>query len=550
MYITEVLTKTKKGKISHTCTLLRHSYRENGKVKVRTIANLTHCKPEEIAAIKLALKHKGDLSVLKSLDSIELNEGMSVGAAYLVYDVARKLGIDKALGGERAGTLALWLVMARVIDQGSRLSAVRLAQVHAACDILGLRKGFNEDELYKNLGWLSENQEAIEKRLFNKRYHQKKPELFLYDVTSSYFEGQHNELSEWGYNRDRKKGTKQVVIGLLCDEEGEPVSVKVYTGSTRDFDTFGDQVKQLADVFGCRRVTMVGDRGMIKRAQIEALKEGFTYITAITKPQIKKLIKDGVFQFELFEDELCEIEDGGVRYLLRRNPTRAKEIAENRKEKKKTVEKLCQKKNEYLAEHKRAKVTTAIKAIDKKINQLKISWWISVESVDGALQLKEDESALAEESRLDGCYVIKSDLPNTVDKEIIHDRYKDLAEVEQAFRTCKTGHLEMRPWHVRLEKSTRGHALVVMLAYRIVHYLQTAWKSLDITVEEGLKKLSNLTLTEMVTKEGGSCHRIPRPQGMTAELLKATDVHMPRALAHMGANVVSRKKLQKSRKTD
>ena len=152
MYITEIKTKTKKGKISHLCTLLRESYREEGKVKNRTIANLTHCTDAEKTAIKLALKYKDDLTVLGSLkNSVELEQGKSVGAVWLIYEVARRLGIEKALGTTREGKLALWQVIARVIYQGSRLSAVRLAQVHDACDILGISEGFTEDHLYKNI---------------------------------------------------------------------------------------------------------------------------------------------------------------------------------------------------------------------------------------------------------------------------------------------------------------------------------------------------------------------------------------------------------------
>jgi len=214
MYITEVATKTKKGKLSHLCILLRESYRQNGRVKNRTIANLTHCDLGEVAAIRLALKHKDDLTVLRSVEDVELEQGMSVGAAWLVYDVARRIGIEKVLGQGREGKLALWQVMARVIGQGSRLSAVRLAQVHAACDILGMRQGFNEEHLYDNLAWLAQNQKEIERRLFAERRKGKKPDLFLYDVTSSYFEGEHNELADWGYNRDKKRGKKQVVVGV------------------------------------------------------------------------------------------------------------------------------------------------------------------------------------------------------------------------------------------------------------------------------------------------------------------------------------------------
>jgi hypothetical protein len=165
MYITDVPTLTREGKLSHLCTLLRESYRQNGKVKNRTLANLTHCNPKEVDAMRLALKHKDDLTVLRSVEDVELEQGMSVGTAWAVYEVARRIGIEKALGSERAGKLALWQVMARVIDQGSRLSAVRLAEVHAACDILGMREGFNEEHLYENLAWLSANQRKIERRL-------------------------------------------------------------------------------------------------------------------------------------------------------------------------------------------------------------------------------------------------------------------------------------------------------------------------------------------------------------------------------------------------
>ncbi|HDH06037.1 MAG TPA: IS1634 family transposase, partial [Nitrospirae bacterium] len=164
--------------------------------------------------------------------------------------MARQLGIVNAFGTTRQGKLGLWQVIARVIDQGSRLSAVRLAGSHAACDVLGLGK-FNEDDLYNNLDWLSEKQADIEDRLFRKTHRQQKPGLYLYDVTSSYFEGMHNELSAFGYNRDGKKGKKQIVIGLLCNESGIPLSVEVFiTGNTQDPKTLTPQIRKVAERFG------------------------------------------------------------------------------------------------------------------------------------------------------------------------------------------------------------------------------------------------------------------------------------------------------------
>ena len=183
MYV-DTSYSTQRGK-TYCRHLLRESYRDKGKVKHRTLAKLSHCTDEEIAAIKLALKHKGNLSALGTAEDIKTKQGTRIGVVYTVNVLSERIGLVKALGHHREGRLALWQVIARLINQGSRLSAVRLAESHGACDILGL-DSFNEDNLYNNLAWLSGKQEAIEKRLFRQRYGDKAPELFLYDVTSSY----------------------------------------------------------------------------------------------------------------------------------------------------------------------------------------------------------------------------------------------------------------------------------------------------------------------------------------------------------------------------
>src|SRR4030081_3504870 len=195
-------------------------------------------------------------------------QGVSFGAVWTVYHITRHLGIEKALGTTREGKLALWQVIARVIDQGSRLSGVRLAMAHAACDVLGLGT-FDEDALYENLDWLVGVQASVEDRLFAQRTKAKPLNLFLYDVTSSYLEGTHNALAAFGYNRDGKKGKRQIVIGLLCDEDGHPVSIEVFPGNTQDPHTLASQVAKLKDGFGVQAITFVGDRGMIKSQQIE-----------------------------------------------------------------------------------------------------------------------------------------------------------------------------------------------------------------------------------------------------------------------------------------
>src|SRR2546429_4871283 len=367
---------TRGGK-TYTRHLLRESYRAHGKVLHRTIANVSHCSEAETEAMRLALRHKEALEHLGTIqDAITLKQGMSFGAVWTVYQVARRLGIEQVLGTTRAGKLALWQVMARVIDQGSRLSAVRLAMAHAACAVLGVGT-FDEDALYENLDWLAGAQARIEDRLFAQRQKTKPASLFLYDVTRSYLEGTQNALAAFGYNRDGKKGKLQIVIGLLCDEDGHPVSIEVFPGNTQDPQTVAAQVEKLKGRFGVHEITFVGDRGMIKSQQIEDLaQQGFHDITAITKPQIEKLLRTGTFQLELFEQELAEVlADEGVRYVLRRNPVRAQEVRANRQSKLATLQAQVAKQNQYLADHPRANAQGALQKLVATAPTLRLHDW-------------------------------------------------------------------------------------------------------------------------------------------------------------------------------
>ena len=544
----------KQGDKSYTRHLLRESYREGKKVRHRTIANLSHCSDEEIAAIRLALRHKKNLTELTTKDKEQVfsqRQGLSVGAVWSVYDIARQIGVVEAFGTTRDGKLALWQVIARVIDQGSRLSAVRLAGAHAACDVLGLGK-FNEDDLYDNLDWLCENQALIEDRLFRNLYRTKKPGLFLYDVTSSYFEGTHNELSAFGYNRDGKKGKMQIVLGLLCNEDGVPLSVEVFTGNTQDPKTFGPQIKKVADRFGSKEVTFVGDRGMIKSPQMEQLNSepyGFHYITAITKPQIETLLKKKIIQMDLFDQALAEVSTTeGLRYVLRRNPARAQEIQKSREDKLKVLKKEIARQNQYLKEHPRATVEVATRKIKARSERLKMSAWVLISGAEREITLAVDNDALIEEAKIDGCYVLKTDLLEAAaTKEVIHDRYKDLALVESAFRTSKTVELELRPIHVRLASRTRAHAFVVMIAYRIVKELSLRWQNMNVTVQEGINELTTLCASEVLINGAVKINDIPEPRKSVKRLLDAAKVRLPKFLPCSGINVTTKKKLQGNR---
>jgi transposase len=525
--------------------LLRESYRQDGKVKHRTIANLSKCSETDIQAIKFALKHKQDLTTLQALKgTIQAQQGCSVGAIILLKAMADRLHITQVLGQDREGKLALWQIMARVINQGSRLSAVRLAGQHAICDLLEL-PSFNEEDLYANLDWVCAQQEQIEKQLFQQRYSRTEiPRLFLYDVTSSYLEGQYNELGDWGYNRDGKKGKRQIVIGLLTDHQGIPVSIDVFQGNTNDTKTVLPQIKKMAARFGIDEVTFVGDRGMIKTAQIAALKaEHFHYITAITKAQIGTLLKQEVIQVEHFSEQLCEIESDGIRYILRRNPVRAAEIEDRRQDNLQQMQRLVTEKTTYLLEHPRAKVSVASTSLHPWLDKLKLSAFCQIETEERPLSLTIDIDKKENSSLLDGCYVIQTELDQeAASTEIIHQRYKDLAFVEQGFRTMKTGFLETRPIFVRKAKRTRGHVLIVMLAYLIIQGLQKVWREEDLTVEEGMLELSALTTIEI--QIGQTCYQqIPKPRDLGRKLLRLANVRLPHALPSRNTKVATRKKL-------
>jgi len=528
--------------------LLRNSYRKKGKVCHDTIASLSKCDHDEIEAIKFALANKKNLAALRVPDkAVKTRQGLSVGAVWLLYQLAKRLGIVKAMGRSVKAKLSLWMVISTVIGSVSRLSVTRLAQSHAACDILGL-DSFCEDDLYSAMDWLNDHQQAIEKRIFNGRYNAKKPNMYLYDVTSRYLEGDQNELGEYGYDRDGNKGKKQIVIGLLTDDEGQPISCEVFHGNTHDTSTFKNQVDKVATHFGIEEVTFVGDRGMIKSAQIcDLSEEKYHYITALTKPEIETLLKNNVVQMELFDETVCEVEVEGIRYIYRRNPVRVMEIRENRQSKLRKLRDLCAQKVKYLAEHPRANVDVAKRVIEEKAKKLKINTWMSVDTQGRNLSVEIEDTELEEE--LDGCYVIKTDLSvETASKQTVHDRYKGLSEVEWAFRTMKTTLLHIRGIFVRKANRTRAHVFSIMLAYLIAYQLRRIWQEVEVTIEEGVEELSSLCATEVLIGDV-SIQTVPAPRQLGELLLKRANVTLPDAIPCKRVKAFTRKKLVEERRS-
>ena len=557
MFITEVVSPGKHGK-SYTSILLRVSYRLGTQVKSKTLAVLTRLPAHVLAAVRRAIAQPADslAEVAEaSAGSLRLRTAESLGGVWTVDQVAQKLGIQKALGVTHEAALSYWQVLARVLRPGTSLLAmVRLATTCAAAAILGWRRSFSEDDLYTNGAWLEGRHTVIERRLWERGTDPLKDQLFLYDVTSSYLEGDYNALAAWGYDRDGKKDKKQVVVGLLTDSQGEPVSIQVYRGNTTDPKTFGQQIQMVKQELGCQGVTLVGDRGMIKSEQKAAAQRAdLHFITSLTKPQIRKLLAQKTLQLELFEEQVSEvIGEDERRYILRRNPVRQQELAQGREQKRQAVETALRQANTYLDEHRRARVRTQRRKLSAQIHHLNIDDWLKLSVRKQRLVIEVDEAALKEAAQLDGCYVVETDLkPAQAGAQLIHDRYTDLELVERDFRTLKTGHLEWRPWFVILEENTQAHALTCMLALKVRRYLERAWWPLEVTVEEGLRELDQLGVMELVHPQSGAvvARQVPEPSARQKRLLDALGLILPSTVPEAKVVVGTRKKIEQERQS-
>jgi transposase len=527
MYIATVPNRN-----SPPAILLREGYRENGKCKSRTIANLSHLPPERIEALRKALRGDFDgFSGESVCDRIH-------GVLFVLHQIATRLGIVRALGKGRMARLLVFLVLARVAHRGSRLSAVRWAKEHAVAEVLGLQQ-FDEDDLYEALDYAFSNQESIEEQLY--RDYVKKngtaPALVLYDVTSSYLEGEQNALGEYGYNRDGKRGKKQIVIGLLAGSDGEPLAVKVFRGNTTDVQTVGEQIDTVKKRFGVSEVVFVGDRGMVKSKGKQALGEaGLRYITALTDPQVRKLIKSGIIQIELFDETVCEAQCQSRRLILRRNSKVADKEGRRREDKLRKLTDKVQRRNAYVQTHARALGESGLKQLQSWVNRHKLSGFVQLILDGKQLSVEVDQEAKHDDGLLDGCYVLETDVPkDKLGTDSVDARYRDLAMVERNFRSMKTAFLEVRPLFVRTEEHTRGAVFVAMLALKLLretqsklaaHFGTTDDDIYAVTVDDALTALGRLCF-ERLQVEGQSVLRMPRPDARQTEILQALEVSYP-----------------------
>jgi hypothetical protein len=466
--------------------LLRRSYREGGKVRKQTLANLSHLPEEAIAALRLVL---GGKTVVDAEAALQVDRSAGHGHVAAVHTIARQLGFPGLLGpAGRERDLAYALLVSRVVRPRSKLSTVGWWDDVTLGRDLGVA-GASTDEVYAAMDWLADRQTQIEAQLA--RRHLAEGGIAMFDLSSSWVEGTHNELAAFGYSRDGKRGKPQIEYGLLTDPAGRPVAVRVFAGNTADPTAFAEAVTTVQEGFGLERLVLVGDRGMITSARIAALKQtgGLGWITALRAPAIKKLAQDGgPLQLGLFDQrDLVEISSPdypGERLVACRNPLLAQERARKREDLLAATEALLGKvKGQVDAGRLRDPDKIRVKA-DRALRKHKVGKHLVVQVAQGSLSWRRDQAGIHTEAALDGIYVIRTSVPApTLDAPGAVAAYKNLAFVERDFRHIKADDLDLRPiWH-RLQDRVRGHVLVCMLACYLAWHLRGAWAPLTFTDE-------------------------------------------------------------------
>jgi hypothetical protein len=531
MYIARVPNRN-----SRPAILLRESYREDGKVRTRTLANLTHWAPERIVAMERLVKGEFDDG---SGEMGEITSGEIFGVLFALKQLADQIGLTRVLGSAPEGKLALFLILARIAHGGSRLSAVRWAQQHTVADVMGV-EGFDEDDLYAALDWLASQQARIERELYQ-AYVQRRgqpPVWVLYDVTSSYFEGECNELGQYGYNRDGKRGKRQIVIGLLTAADGEPLAVRVFEGNTADPATVASQITILKEQFGIAEVVLVGDRGMIKaKGKAARSAEGWRYLTALTDAQVRTLLKQGVLQPELFDAHLCEVEHDGKRLIVRRNEAVRVREQRRRADKLHPLHAKIAERNAFVEKSPRASAEKGLAALRGGVKRHQLAKLVTLTLEERVSLCAVDEIAMAEDGLLDGCYLLETDVPAALlDAPTVDQRYRDLQKVERNFRTVKTTFLEIRPIFLRKAERTKAHVFVAMLALKITRQFETglrqAFGTTDeeataLTPDDALVALGRLTYLYTTDRNGQRRVHLPRPDEHQGKILGALGLTFP-----------------------
>ena len=462
--------------------LLREGWRENGKVKKRTLANLSRWPAAKIDLLRRLLK---DEPLVGPGDAFDICRARPHGHVAAVLGTLRKIGLERLIAPKRCAERdrVLALIVARVLNPGSKLATARGLAEATARDSLAETLGLgsvDEDDLYAAMDWLLPRQERIEKGLA--RRHLNDGALVLYDLTSVYLEGRRCPLAKRGHSRDGKKGKLQIEFGLLCNREGCPVAVEVFAGDTADPATVGSQIEKLRGRFGLSRVVLVGDRGMLTEARIrdEVKPAELDWISALRGPAIRSLVESGAVQMSLFDQtNLVEVRSDaypGERLMVCRNPLLAEQRARKREDLLKATEKLLEPIVAATQREKRRlreahKIGERVGKVIGKYKMAKHFTW----SIDdqGRLVHERNAAAIAREAALDGLYVVRTSLPETeMGAEDTVRSYKRLSRVERAFRSLKSVDLKVRPVFHRTESRVRSHVLLCLLAYYVEWHMR------------------------------------------------------------------------------
>ena len=462
--------------------LLRESFREDGKVKKRTLLNLSDWPQDRIAGFKMLLK--GGTVIPSDQQAITIIRSLPHGHVAAALGTARKIGLDRLLGpdGNRCRDLVLALVVSRLLEPGSKLAAARALSPDTASSSLGQQLGLgpvDEDELYTALDWLAVRQPAIETALA--KDHLAGGTLVLYDVSSSYMEGRCCPLAQYGYNRDGKCGKLQIVYGLLCAADGCPVAIEVFDGSTADPMTLTSQVTKLKDRFGLNHVVLVGDRGMITRARIteDLSVAGLDWITALRAPAIKILRDAGALQMSLFDERdmaaITSPDFPGERLIVCRNRALAAERARRREDLLAATERELARLAAAVARQRqplRGAAAIGLK-VGAVLDKHKMAKHFTLDIADSRFGFARKTEEIAAEAALDGIYVVRTSLPATVlDDDATVRNYKSLSLVERAFRCLKSVDLQIRPVYHWLADRVRAHVFLCMLAYYLEWHMR------------------------------------------------------------------------------
>lgn len=473
--------------------LLRESYRDGAKVGKRTLANLSELSMTQVEAIRAVLRGEDLRPVSQCFEVVASHAHGHVQAVALAM---QRLGFAALIGtkSSRERDLVLAMVASRILAPATKLATTRWWQTTTLAEEFGVADA-DEDELYAAMDWLLERQDAIQQKLAAR--HLESGGLVLYDLSSSYFEGETCPLAKRGYNRDGKHGMLQVNYGLLTDPRGCPVAVSVHAGNTSDSTTFLPEVRSLREQFHLDQMVMVGDRGMISQKAIEEMRDtdGVGWITALKSVSIRALVESKQLQFDLFDErnllELSSPDFPGERLVACRNTQLAKLRAHKREDLLAATEVNLEKIKATVQAGKLSGMGKIGVRVGKIINQYKVAKHFDLTIEDTAFTFQRKRESIDAEAALDGLYIIRTSLPaEQMEAADCVRNYKSLANVERAFRSLKTVDLKVRPIHHRLENRVRAHIFLCMLAYYVEWHLRDAWRELMFADTDQQAKLT------------------------------------------------------------